>query len=74
MWVSIDLVDHVWQRNLADTLADYLNVHKIEPKSVITLQVTEKLFEGVGWQEEPKYPNQPPARPGLGDGWPGTLV
>jgi len=51
-WVSIDLIDHAWQRNLADTLADYLNVHNIEPKSVITLEVTEKYFSGVGWQGE----------------------
>jgi len=51
MWVSIDLVDHAWQRNLADTLADYLNQHNIEPKSVITLEVSEKYFSGVGWQE-----------------------
>lgn len=52
MWVSIELADHVWQPNLADALADYLNAHKIEPKSVITLEVTEKYFSGVGWQEE----------------------
>lgn len=51
MWVEIDIVDHAWQRNLAKTLADYLNVHNIEPKSVITLRVTEKYFEGVGWKE-----------------------
>jgi sensor c-di-GMP phosphodiesterase-like protein len=52
MWVSIELADHVWQPNLADALADYLNTHKIEPKSVITLEVTEKYFSGVGWQKE----------------------
>lgn len=51
-WVAIDLVDHMWQTNLANTLASYLNDNRIEPKSVITLEVTEKYFVGVGFQAD----------------------
>ncbi len=51
-WVAIDLVDHAWQRNLATTLASHLNDLRIEPKSVITLEVTEKYFVGVGFQAD----------------------
>jgi len=52
MWVALDLVDHAWQANLANTLANYLNENRIEPNSVVTISVTEKYFEGVGYQKD----------------------
>ena len=53
MWVRINIAEHMWERNLAETLTEYLNENKIAPKTVITLMATEKDFDGVGWQDEP---------------------
>lgn len=54
MWIAIDIEEHMWQRNLAETLANYMNQYHIT--KIYILNHTDKTISAVGWIEQQGAP------------------